>query len=253
MLQKTDPQFRSRVDAMLNEMISDFYRNVPYADHLKSAKQVNAEYFKRFTTEIILRLRMKRTIDALTIHYFTKHDPKLAKKWSHYTEDEMLHDSMFLADLKRLGMSSEEVYSTEPLFATKLLQGYFYYGLEHEGIPLASLSSSYFIEYTSGRTQEAWLGNVGESLGGEAVKGSRAHVSHDDEDDHVTFVWEVLSTFIKTPADEEKVLSHLRNIYHLFAMFFIELYNLVVKNKSEAFAGVYQMVRPEHSGAELRQ
>lgn len=227
--------FRATVDAELDRMIERFYETVPYGDHLKAGDQVDAAYYKRFTVEIILRLRMKRVIDGLTIHYFTKHDPVLAKKWCNYTEDEMLHDSMFLADLERLGMTRDEVYGTQPLFATKLLQGYFYYGLEHEGRPLASLTSSYFIEYTTQRIMGEWLRNVERSLGRSAVKGSQAHVSHDEDDDHVDFVWDVLSSFIATKADEAQILDHLRNVYRLFVMFFIELYNSVIENRDDAF------------------
>jgi hypothetical protein len=231
---------RGKIDAMLDAMIRDFYDNIPYAQHLGKAEEVNLEYYKRFTVEIILRLRMKRVIDGLTIHYFTKTNPKLAKRWCHYAEDEMLHDGLFLADLERVGMSRQEVYETEPLFATKLLQGYFYYGLEHEGIPLASLSSSYFIEYTASRTQEKWLDNIERSIGPDGVKGSRAHVDHDDADDHVGFVWEVLSSFIKTEADIDRVIIHLRGVYHLFMMFFVELHGQVVMKAPEPFASVYQ-------------
>ncbi|EJN13533.1 hypothetical protein PMI42_03106 [Bradyrhizobium sp. YR681] len=231
---------RPRIDAILDAMIEEFYAKIPYAQHLGTAEKVNREYYKRFTIEIILRLRLKRVIDGLTIHYFARTNPPLAKRWCHYTEDEMLHDGLFLADLERVGMSRKEVYETEPLLATKLLQGYFYYGLEHEGVPLASLSSSYFIEYTASRTQEKWLDNIERSVGAGAVKGSRAHVDHDDADGHVGFVWEVLSTFIKTEADVDRIITHLRAVYHLFMMFFVELHGLVIARAAEPFSGTYQ-------------
>ncbi len=110
---------------------------------------------------------MKRTIDALTIHYFAQHNPRLAKKWCEYTGDEMLHDAMFAADLEKVGVNREQIYAHEPLWPTKLLQGYFYYGLEHEGRPLASLCSSYFIEYASQTTQPQIIANLGRVLGAE--------------------------------------------------------------------------------------
>jgi hypothetical protein len=232
-------ELRARIDRMIDNLIGEFYERIPSANHLRSAERINEEYYKRYTVEIILRLRMKRTIDALAIHYFTKRDPRLAKKWCQYAEDEMLHDAMFFADLERLGMTREEVYKTEPFLATKLLQGYFYYGLEHEGAPLANISSSYFIEYISDRTQRKWLANVEKSLGKDAVKGSRAHTEHDEEDDHLSFVWDVLSSFIKTKADEEKIVDHIKNVYHLFMMFFIELHNAVIEKKKEPFESVY--------------
>jgi hypothetical protein len=229
-----NPLFKQRVDAHLDHLVDRFYREVPYGDHLARGKNINLEYYKRHVVEIILRLRMKRTIDALTIHYFTKHNPVLAKKWCSYTEDEMLHDAMFIKDLERLGMSREEVYGHSPLFSTKLLQGYFYYGLEHEGMPLASLASSYFIEYTSVRTQPQWIDNVERQLGAGSAKGQRSHVSHDLDDDHTYFVWNVLMTLVKTKADEERFIGHIDNVWRLFCTFFTELYHATVKPKDEA-------------------
>ena len=225
----SNSQIRERVDSFLDELINNFYQNVPFARHQLEDTNINLEYYKRHNIETILRLRMKRVIDGLTIHYFTKHNRMLAKQWCHYTEDEMLHDKMFAKDLEHVGVSLDQINSTEPLLATKLLQGYFYYGIEHEGRPLASLCSSYFIEYTTQETQPMWLDNLEKILGTEKIKGQRSHVNHDLKDDHIDFVWDVLSTFIVTPQDEEDLFKHLSNIGKLFVMYFQELYELTIK------------------------
>ncbi|GAA3044091.1 hypothetical protein GCM10020000_24510 [Streptomyces olivoverticillatus] len=99
------PGLRERVDALLDSFIKDFYETVPYARHQKSAEKIDLEYYKRHNIETILRLRRKRTIDALAIKYFTKKDPVQAKAWAHYTDDEMLHDRLFAADLAKVGGS----------------------------------------------------------------------------------------------------------------------------------------------------
>jgi len=221
------------VDGHLDHLIERFYKEVPYASNFVSGKEIDIEYYKRHTIEIILRLRLKRSIDALTIHYFTKTNPKLAKLWSEYTADEMLHDTLFAKDLAALGVSHDEIYSSQPLFSTKLLQGYFYYGLEHEGRPLASLSSSYFIEYTSQRTQSEWLDTVEKTCNARSVTnsvvGARAHVTHDANDNHSDFVFDVLCSQVNSKEDEEKVIEHISNIYSLFAAFFTELYHKQIK------------------------
>ena len=227
-------EVRTRVNHHLDQLITKFYSEVPYAAHQLKDKNTNLEYYKRHVIEIILRLRMKRTIDALTIHYFTKTNPQLAKVWAKYTEDEMLHDTLFAKDLEKIGVQKEEIYKTEPMFTTKLLQGYFYYGLEHEGWPLASLCSSYFIEYTTQKTQPKWLDNLETTLGKDKIKGQRAHVNHDLEDDHTDFVWDVITKLVKFPEDEQKVFSHLSNVYRLFEAYFNELYQTVIlKQKSQ--------------------
>lgn len=219
---------RQRVDSFLNKLIEDFYESVSFSRHQMEDQSINLEYYKRHNIETILRLRIKRVIDGLTIHYFTKHDRVLAKKWCSYTEDEMLHDAMFIKDLEKVGVSREQIDATKPLLSTKLLQGYFYYGLEHEFRPLASLTSSYFIEYTTQKTQPMWLDNLEKVLGAEKVKGQRAHVNHDLDDDHIDFVWDVLKTFIQTPQDEQDLFEHFSNIGKLFTMYFQELYEVTV-------------------------
>lgn len=230
----TRPEFKAQVDSLLRSFVEHFYREVPGGRHLAGAEQINIEYYKRNLIEIILRLRMKRTIDALTIHYFTKHDPRLAKKWAEYTADEMLHDGMFAKDLERVGVSKPEIYANEPLFSTQLLQGYFYYGIEHQGKPLASLCSSYFLETVSLLTQPDWIKNVESVMGSGSASGQRAHVDHDLEDEHDDFVWEVLMTFVDGPEDENRIIQHLKNVYKLFCAFYTELYMMTLDGEADA-------------------
>ncbi len=227
-----DSMFRKRVDDYLDACIKDFYATIPFARHQLEDKSLNLDYYKRHNIETILRLRRKRTIDALAIRHFTKADPPTAKKWAHYTDDEMLHDRMFAADLAKVGVSREQIYATEPLLSTKLLTGYLQYGIEYEGTPLALITSVYFVEYVTTRTQPAWLDNLERILGADAVKGQRAHVGTDLNDEHDEFVWNVLATLVTGPADEDKAMRHLQDIYRLWQMYFLELYQLTVDAKT---------------------
>jgi hypothetical protein len=227
------PAFRKRVDTYLDACIEDFYANIPFARHQLDSAEINLEYYKRHNIETILRLRRKRTIDALALRYFTKVDPVTAKAWAHYTDDEMLHDRMFAADLAKVGVRKDEIYATEPFLATKLLTGYLQYGIEYEGSPLALITSVYFVEYVTTRTQPAWLDNLEKSLGGEKIKGARAHVGTDLDDEHDVFVWNVLETLVKSPPDEERTLRHLQDIYRLWQLYFIELYRATVDARAE--------------------
>lgn len=229
MKKTTNQKFRDRVDNFLDVCIKDFYDNIPYARHQLEAKEINLEYYKRHNVETILRLRRKRTIDALAIRYFTKVDPVTAKAWAHYTDDEMLHDVLFAADLAKVGVAKEEIYSTEPMLATMLLTGYLQYGIEYEGTPMSLIVSVYFVEYVTTRTQVDWLDNLEKtSLGRDGIKGQRAHVGTDLNDAHDDFVWNVLETLVRTPDDEEKAMKQLRDVYRLWQMYFVELYQLTV-------------------------
>lgn len=224
----TSSTFRKRADSYLDSCIADFYSNIPFARHQLESGEIHLEYYKRHNIETILRLRRKRTIDALAIRYFTKVDPPTAKAWAHYTDDEMLHDRMFAADLAEVGVSKDEIYSTEPFLSTKLLTGYLQYGIEYEGTPLALIASVYFVEYVTTRTQPSWLDNLEKSLGRKKIQGQRAHVGTDVSDEHDEFVWNVLETLVTSPEHEDKVLRHLQDIYRLWQMYFIELYRATV-------------------------
>jgi hypothetical protein len=228
-------ELRNKIDARLNSMIEQFYQEVPNGTYQRDSQTINHEYYKRHSIETVLRIRHKRMIDALVIHYFTKHDPKQAKAWAQYIDDEMLHGHMFGKDIERLfGLKMDEIYEYEPLLATKLLNGYFYYTLEHEG-PMAALVSAYFLEYTTRMTQPVWLDNLARIFGEENIRGARAHVNHDIKEDHNDFVWNVLSSTIKQPEDAQKLLDHLNTIYGLFAAYFTELHMKTINmNESDS-------------------
>jgi hypothetical protein len=173
-MQILNPEFRKRVNTLLEGFIVRFYAESPAARHLREAAAVDSELFKAHTVQTILRIRLARMADAKAVLLFTKSDPAAAQKWAQYTEEEMLHDRLFLKDLRRLGMEEAEVYATPPFLATRLLQGYLYFTLEHEG-PMGLLTKAYFLEYTSRATQSEWNANVRKSLGDDAVRRRGAH------------------------------------------------------------------------------
>lgn len=216
---------RKAVDETLEQMIARFYEVAPLGNYQKDSGQVDLGYFVRHSIETVLRIRHKRMIDALVIHYFTKHQPRLAKAWAHYTEDEMLHGHMFAHDLQKLaGLSIDDIYlNYEPLFATKLLNGYFHFTLEHEG-PMAAITSAYFLEYTTRKTQPVWLDNLEKVFGKEKLMGARGHVNHDIRDNHNDFVWDVLVALIHNDEDKKRFFQHLYHIYGLFLAYFQDVY-----------------------------
>jgi len=226
-------QLREKVDHTLNSMIERFYNEVPHGKYQKESKEIDKNYFIRHSIETVLRIRHKRMIDALVIHYFTKHNPRLAKSWANYIEDEMLHGHMFARDIEKLsGLTLDDIYQNyEPLFSTKLLNGYFYFTLEHEG-PLASIASAYFLEYTTRMTQPVWLDNLEQIFGKDNLSGARGHVNHDIRDNHNHFVWEVLSALIHSEEDEKRLFQHLNCIYGLFVAYFQEVYQQSLGEKN---------------------
>lgn len=227
------PELRAKVDERLDELIGRFYVEVPFARQLVNEDTFNLDHYKRHTIETILRIRRKRTVDAYAMIWFTKHDPVRAKAWAGYTEEEMLHDELFARDLAAVGVTREEIYAHEPFLATKALMGYLLYDVIYNDSPLALIASVYFIEYTTTRTQPAWIAKVEKALGRDAVKGARAHVGTDVNDKHDDFVWGVLASLLRTEEDERRVLDHIDNVYRLYVAYFTELYEAVVGGTSD--------------------
>jgi hypothetical protein len=217
-----NPEFHATTNTRLDRMIDAFYEATPAARYLATSGSVDEHLFSRHTVETILRIRLARFADSKVIQYFTKTNPYAAQKWCQYTGERMLHDRLFLKDLRLLGVSDETVYSTEPLLATELLQGYLYYTLEHEG-PRGLLSEAYFAEYIFHQTLAVWNANLKRALGEHAVQGAEAHRDYHRDEDHATEVWNVLMSVVKTPEDEARVLYHLEVYYGLFLAYFNEL------------------------------
>lgn len=228
-------KLREKVDTLFDQYIEEIYQKIPYAKHQMESNSIDMEYYKRHSIETPIRIKLKRTIDALVIHYFTKTNPKAAKDWANYTDDEMLHGHMFGKDIEKLwGITFDEVMNTEPLLATKLLNGYFYYHLEYEG-PMAAIASAYFLEYATAKTQPVWLDNLERVLDKKNVAGARAHVTLDLEEDHDGFVWDVLMETVKTQKDVDTLMKHFKAIYGLFSAYLFEVYAITVgKNDSNA-------------------
>lgn len=216
------PEFHARANAHLEGMIETFYEATPAAHYLASSSTIDANLFCRHTIETSLRIRLLRIADSKVIQLFARTNPFAAQAWSKYTEQRMLHDRLFLQDLRHLGISEETVDGTDPLLATKLLQGYLYYTIEHEG-PRGLLSTAYFIEHTLQRTQARWISNVKRTLGARAVQGAEAHLDFHLDEDHATQVWNVLMSVVKTPDDEARVLSHFDAFHGLVIAYFQEL------------------------------
>jgi hypothetical protein len=239
-MQTIHPELRRSTDALLDTFIHRFHADSPAARHLQQGAHVDLELFKAHTIQTILRIRLARIADAKALLLFAKSDPVAAQKWAQYAEEEMLHDRLFLKDLKRLGVDESTVYGTEPFLATRLLQGYLYFTLEHEG-PMGLIAKAYFLEYISRATQSEWNANIRRSLGDDAVRGAEAHINIDVGEDHATEVWNVLMSLISSSVDEARFERHLHTLFGLFSAYFGELaaYSSTATAEGEApFAGL---------------
>jgi hypothetical protein len=213
-----NPEFNATANLRLDSMIAAFFDATPMARGLANATSIDRELFVRHTVETILRIRLARIADTKVIQHFARTNPFAAQKWCRYTEQEMLQDRLFLEDLRAIGVDAEAVYGADPLLATKLLQGYLYYTIEHEG-PSGILSKSYFVEYMTRKAHELW--SAVRRVEGEPA--AEVHLLHQLEVDLSALVWNVLMSVVKSADEEARVLRHLEVYCGLFIAYFREL------------------------------
>ncbi len=138
---------KSEIDRFIDHKIAEWKSSVPYASHLEGS-EINMAYYKRTLIEHSWRIRLMRSAQCHILYKISKINAEVAKIYANYQSEEMLHDTLFMQDAEKAGITRDEIYNTEPMLSTKLLIGFMYYIAEHEN-PLGALCYSYLVEYTS--------------------------------------------------------------------------------------------------------
>ena len=227
---------RGEVDAVLDDQIARFNATVPFAQHFEKAEKVHDGYYVRHLIETVYRIRLLRMIESKAIGEIAKVSPEAAQVWAHYETEEMIHDEMFVADLKRVVGRDEApalLRQTEPYLSTKLLAGFFGYLLEHEG-PLGVVAYSYLVEYANVKLDPRKIEGLKRSVGAERIKGQIAHTHTDKNDDHPGEVWQVLTYLLRSEEDVAALYRYLEEHQRILTLFFEELYADVVERKGAA-------------------
>ncbi len=216
-------QLRQRVDQFIDRQIENWYATVPGA-RLLEQKEVNKDYYKRHLIETAWRIRLLRVVESKAIAEIAKVSPEAAQAWARYEMEEMLHDEMFLGDLRSLGTSLSSALQTEPYLSTKLLAGYFSYLMDHEGA-LGVVAYSYLVEYVNVKLDPSKVASLAQSIGGEHVAGYALHTKTDEVEDHPGEVWAALRYLINSPQDEANLYRYIEEHQRILAMYFSEIYN----------------------------
>lgn len=223
---------RKRLDNYIDKKMIEWARDVPYANHLEEDK-VNSAWYRRHTIEHVWRIRLSRSAHCKGLHAITKVSPEAAQLYAEYQAEEMNHDTLFFQDCEAIGVTKEELLNTEPLLATRLLQGFFYFISEHED-PIGIVASSYLIEYTTAKLTPKQISSMKESIGEDSIKGQLAHINTDLGEDHAGEMWRILRYLIRSEADVEKIIRYFDDIQTILAMYFRELYEATVKSSATA-------------------
>lgn len=215
-------ELRQRIDAFIDQKIDEWQRTVPYAKHFESG-EINLPYYRRHLIETAWRIRLLRVAECKAIAEIAKESPEAAQIWANYEREEMVHDTLFISDLEKIGGSVTDFEETEPYLSTKLLAGFFQYLLDHEG-PLGIVAYSYLVEYVNVRLDPGKIDGLKKGLGPKLIKGQISHSHTDTFEDHPGEVWQVLRHLIRSDADIAKLYTYIEEHQTILAMYFAEVY-----------------------------
>jgi hypothetical protein len=213
---------KKEIDAFIDGKMEEWNATVPFARHLEGS-DVHLPYYTRTLIDHAWRIRLMRTAQTFNLHKITKTHAEAAKLYAAYQEEEMLHDSLFMADAEKVGVSADEIFGTEPSFYTRLLIGYVYYVAEHEK-PLGVVCYSYLVEYTTQKITPKQIKAMEQSLGKDKIVGQAAHLNTDMVEDHSQEIWDILHQLIETEQDVADIKRYLAEFQELLKMFFVDLY-----------------------------
>jgi hypothetical protein len=213
---------KREIDTFLDGKMEEWNATVPFAQHLEGGT-VNMPYYRQTLIEHAWRIRLMRTAQAYALHKITRINAEAAKLYAAYQDEEMVHDVLFMKDAKKLGLSAEDIFATEPSFDTRLLAGYLYFVAEHEKV-LGVICYSYLVEYTTQKITPRQIKAMTESLGKDMIVGQAAHLNTDLVEDHTQDMWNILRLFVESEQDVVDIKRYMAEIQELLKSFFVDLY-----------------------------
>lgn len=223
---------RQEFEALARQEMEKLFEKVTFAREFHEGKAIDLDYYKRHLMETIIRIGYNNEVDSYSLYKIGFKDNLLAQKLAQYLAEEFGHDSLFLADLKKFGITEEEVKATPPLFSTQLLLGYLYYSINEDG-PLPTMVWNWFVEWYSDNYNRTITQKAAMEFGEEKVKGSKGHLDVDDEEDHVGLMFTTIEAAIKKDGDVEKAKELLVNFVNLIGMYFQELHDVTIGVKQQ--------------------
>lgn len=215
-----------RLERVMECEAEEFLRAVPGAAHLTDESQpLDERYYLRHRIETVNRIRLTAKIDALALARMIEEDYESAREWSTYTAQELSHDQLYLADLRKHGISDQQVAATDPLPATREMVDWLAASVQRFG-SIAAVAYSIFVEWNSARYSRKAVAKAEAHFAPEFVKGSKAHVAIDDDLDHYSIMVDIAHRLLAEQSDPSVLVSLLQQIATYFRTYFAELYNV---------------------------
>jgi hypothetical protein len=221
-------ELRALVDETLAAEGAALLAAVPRVRHLTGdGTPLDLAYYLRHRIETVRRIRETARTDALALAAMLREDYDAARKWARYTEVELNHDRLYLADLHRHGYSTAQVLAVPPMHATVRLLDTLDARIRQLG-SLPAVVYSVFVEWNSERASAAAVERAAAELGPAYVAGSRAHLGIDEREDHLGVMLEVAEAVMRGRHDEDTFVALLQEVGDQFRAYFTELHHIAL-------------------------
>ncbi|MFB7248873.1 hypothetical protein CW362_30235 [Streptomyces populi] len=218
---------RDRLEKLAEEHMEKLFTKVPKAREFHAGEWTDQDYYRRHLVETVLRIRLNNEVDAYGLYKVGYKDHRLAATLARYLSEENNHEGMFLRDLKKFGLSKEDVDATRPFASTEYLIGYLYFSINQDG-PLPTAVWNWFVEWYSDKYNPTITKNAAEVFGLDMVKGSQAHIDYDEAHDHDELMWSTVERAVAGWGEFSDAERHLVNFVDLIALYFTELHESTV-------------------------
>lgn len=217
------------IDIFLRAETRRLLEMVPTANHLSNTAQpLDDSYYVRHRIETVKRIWFTSRTDAISLAEMILEDYEAARWWSKYISQELNHDLLYLRDLECHGLSHSDVKNTPPFISTLVIIDYIEKEIKKVG-SIAAVIYSIWVEWNSDKISNAVVMRAQNRYSGSFIKGARAHVQIDINEDHYQVMLRVVNKLLQS-RKPDIIFVLLHNFTNLFANYFAELQEYAKKD-----------------------
>jgi len=172
-----------------------------------AAGEVDRRAYARYLVNVYHYAQHSPQVISLAAARAVKSHPALAAYLMHHATEEIGHEQWAYSDLRRLGLTDEEIRSSRPGTACTAMVGMEYFVASHWN-PVALFGWLFVLE-AFGDDVGHFVADKLSSLGGGATRFLDGHGSADH--DHIREITDVVERHLNAPGDIED-MTHIANV-----------------------------------------
>lgn len=221
---------RARLEGLAAELMEKQFDRVPRMREFHAGEWIDRDYYVRHVVETVLRIRLNNEVDTYALFKVGSKNDALAANLAKYLAEEFGHETMFTRDLKKFGMTAEQLEAHDVFPSTKALMGYLRLAADDRG-PAPTTVWDWFVEWYSDRYNQVITNRATAEWGKDFTRGKQAHLDFDEAHDHDELMFRTVSRAVDGFGDPEKAYADLVTFVTLIGDYFAELHEATVGSR----------------------